>query len=164
LLNGVESKLKIVHSAAGAEAGTLDLWIGEKNQGDHRMWNDDQEDSWQGFRTRETVEVATLDSIVGDVDAGLVWVDTQGFEGNVLAGSTQLMRTGVPFVLEYWPEGMRRAKTWGRFVECLTRANSVIDLRTNQLLRDPDQNAISELASHYPDTDTDLLCVFNKHA
>lgn len=62
-------------------------------------------------------------------DVALVWCDTQGHEGKVLAGGTTLWRAGVPCFAEVWPRGMRAhggidefvdlAAKW--FTECIPR-------------------------------------------
>lgn len=53
-----------------------------------------------------------LDRALAELDVNdltLVWVDTQGHEAHVLAGATETQRCRVPWVIEYWPYGLRRA-------------------------------------------------------
>jgi hypothetical protein len=42
----------------------------------------------------------------------LIWSDTQGFEGHVLAGATIALRSQPPLVLEFWPHGMKRSQCY----------------------------------------------------
>ncbi|MGH9122778.1 MAG: hypothetical protein ACRDYC_12695, partial [Acidimicrobiales bacterium] len=58
---------------------------------------------------------ARLDHFVetGQLDLarlGVVWVDVQGAEGQVLAGARSLMtrEEPLPFIVEFWPYGLRR--------------------------------------------------------
>ncbi len=36
-------------------------------------------------------------------------MDVQGHEAHVLRGASELLRSDVPIVIEYWPYGLRRA-------------------------------------------------------
>jgi hypothetical protein len=35
-------------------------------------------------------------------------MDTQGYEGHVLAGARRLLDSGTPLVMEFWPYGIKR--------------------------------------------------------
>src|SRR6266702_2487992 len=61
-----------------------------------------------------TVPAARLDDVLAEQnvelsDVGLVWIDTQGHEGHVLAGAPRLLDSAAPIIMEYWPYGLRRA-------------------------------------------------------
>ena len=67
----------------------------------------------EGWNTVK-VPTATLDSFVesGEVDlasVGLLWIDAQGHEGQIIAGAKALMAKPVPLVIEFWPYGLRRS-------------------------------------------------------
>lgn len=63
------------------------------------------------FRSEVAVEVAALDRLLPALKPALVKIDVQGWELEVLRGMEQLL-TGSPapaLLLEFWPEGFRRA-------------------------------------------------------
>lgn len=47
------------------------------------------------------------DARIGAVD--LIKVDTQGSECDILAGATRYLTDGVPWILEWWPHGLKAA-------------------------------------------------------
>lgn len=115
LLNGLEDSIEIVPRAACREAGMLDLEVSPTNSGDNRVRVGPQspglfrEESWRTV----TVTGQQLDTILADVsvepsEVGLLWVDVQGFETEVLIGASRLLGAGPPVVIEYWPYGLRR--------------------------------------------------------
>ena len=39
----------------------------------------------------------------------MIWMDTQGFEGHILAGARNALAARTPMVLEFWTFAMNRA-------------------------------------------------------
>lgn len=114
-LNGLASQISAHNIALGAQDGqTLSLTLSTDNYGDHRVQSDRvAERGLFGEESRETVHVAseTLDSVVS-VDspaATLIWMDTQGFEGFILAGaaSASHTRSDCGRILALWNEAQR---------------------------------------------------------
>ena len=100
--NGLGDRVSAHHAALSAQPGELTLSLGTGNAGDNRIV-----DPESGSR-RATVRVParTFDDEVaaGRIpldDLGLVWLDVQGHEGEVLAGADSLLASRVPIVLEY---------------------------------------------------------------
>ena len=62
-------------------------------------------------KDRKTVKVnsKTFDSLFPSIDPkkNLIWMDTQGFEANILLGAKKLISSGAPIVLEFWPYGLK---------------------------------------------------------
>lgn len=115
----------IVRAAAvSGEPGELTFEESEDNIGDHRVRT--AEDVAAGalgeeHRTTITVEATTLDGALADAgipltDVGLVWVDVQGHETQVLDGAANLLAAGVPWCVEFWPYGLDRQGTLERFL------------------------------------------------
>jgi hypothetical protein len=53
-------------------------------------------------------------------DVGCLWIDTQGFEGFVLAGARGLLRESAPVtVTEFWPWGWSRSRGWPAYREAV---------------------------------------------
>ena len=119
LLNGLEARGDIRSVAASDAAGVVTFALSPDNFGDHRVVrgaSDAQPPEQHGESQRRTVEVtcARLDDVLEDAgiagsDVSMVWVDTQGHEGYVLAGAERLLQGPTPFVIEFWPYALRRA-------------------------------------------------------
>jgi FkbM family methyltransferase len=160
LLNDLEHRATVLPIALSDAAGTMELQLSNANRGDDRLvvTEDDGrfgEASWE----RIPVEVARLDDVVSDLgiplaNIGLVWVDTQGHDFRVLAGSRLLTSTPIPVLVEYWPYGLHRAGDLNRFHELVARTYStVLDIATDP----PAEIASKQLPSHSVDDYTDLL-------
>lgn len=96
-LNGLEDRLSVVDAAAGAEVGHTTLVHSNRNSGAHRVARSDE--------TGEVVPLTTLDALVTEgvidpAEVGLVWIDAQGAEADVLAGAQSLIARRIPLVLE----------------------------------------------------------------
>ncbi len=99
-----------IQKAAGAEPGTLRLYVNRENRGDNRLYPNDLCDS------SYEVEVDTVDAMLRDTGVervDLIKIDVQGFEGHVLRGMRQTIRRPDPLILltEFWPFGLRSAGT-----------------------------------------------------
>jgi hypothetical protein len=91
----------------------------------------------------------------------LLWMDVQGHEKYVMEGAEGLIRSGVPVVTEFWPDGLSQAGTsseaFSRFVS--TNFTSVYDL-SEQTPRIRSSSDISLLFDSYSGPRfTDLLLV-----
>ncbi|HET7900404.1 MAG TPA: FkbM family methyltransferase [Candidatus Nanopelagicales bacterium] len=163
--NGLQDRVVVRQLAVSDHDGTATLELATTNSGDHRVRADGAtSDGAYGEKDRRTIEVPvrTLDSVlleegVDVADVALLWVDTQGHEGQVLAGATTLLATGVPVCLEYWPYGLRRAGGLDLLHEVIrARYARVLDLRAEGgPVEVPD---LDRLAERYPfERYTDLL-------
>lgn len=114
---------------------TTHLELSSYNWGDHRLRASTDELD----RVSVPVRSVRFDDIVAemhiDLDSiGLVWMDTQGFEGHILAGAQTLLRQSIPAVCEYWPFGLRRSGGLDQFHSLVsTHYRRVIDLRASRL-------------------------------
>ena len=101
--NALAGKVAAHNAALSAEPGELVLSLGLGNAGDNRIV-----DAPERIRDRPTIRVParTFDDEVaaGRIplsELGLVWLDVQGHEPDVLAGASTLLNSDVPVVLEY---------------------------------------------------------------
>jgi FkbM family methyltransferase len=175
VLNGLEERVRAVPVALSDKAGSATLELSNLNWGDSRVRsrsgsdepsNEEAEDllGEGGWATVE-VETARFDDLVEglgiDLDTiGLVWVDTQGHEANVLAGASTVLDRRLPLVTEYWPYALRRAGGLERLHDLLGAYPRFIDARAAEPRALP-TSALSDLARAYPGVDdyTDLLLV-----
>lgn len=154
--NGLGDRVRVVAAAASDRDGTAVLDLSPSNSGDHRVRSGRAHED-----AVETVEVpaCTLDSIVEDpARVGLVWVDVQGHEAHVLAGAERVVEAGVPWVLEYWPYGLRAAGSLDRLHQQVAgRFAWFVDLRAGGGPRPSAE--VASLASRYGGLQgfTDLL-------
>ena len=118
--NHLRDKILTYQIALAGSNTDLVLRRSRVNFGDHRIADD------QG-NGRDTVHVSgrTLDSFLEEStipieDISLLWMDVQGYEPHVLEGARTLLGRNIPFVLEFWPQGMVEAKSDAeRFVATL---------------------------------------------
>jgi FkbM family methyltransferase len=108
--NGLEEKVKVRANALSDIRGVMQLALSKANCGDHRVINNP---ATSGENTIE-IEVETLDGLLASEEilpesVSLVWVDTQGHEGYVLSGAAKLIKCGVPFCIEFWPQALHDA-------------------------------------------------------
>ncbi len=111
--NGLADRAAVLPVAVSDREGVVELELSAVNSGDHRVRLSGGGDS-PGTRPTIEVRATTFDALVesGEVDldaVGLVWVDTQGHEGHVLSGAGRLLASDIPVLMEYWPNGLRRA-------------------------------------------------------
>lgn len=67
-------------------------------------------------------------------DVSLVWVDTQGYEGFVLAGAQKLMDAHVPFIIEFTPDSMRAVGCYDLAIDAISgRFQGFYDLSAKHL-------------------------------
>ena len=102
--NDLGERVRVVGSAIGAAAGEVSLVVGESS-GTHRVGG--------AAEGEQSVVVAqrTLDDVIAGegldpAAVGLVWMDTQGYEGHVLAGAPGLLAHAPPLVAEVAPNFM----------------------------------------------------------
>jgi FkbM family methyltransferase len=108
--NGMQHRVTIRAMALSDAAGTVSMELHASNSGDHRVRMTTAEGlHGEHDRATATVRSARLDDEVEGQRVSLVWMDAQGHEGFVLAGAPEVLRSGPPMVVEYWPYGLQRA-------------------------------------------------------
>jgi FkbM family methyltransferase len=133
ILNGLDDRVALHRVAVSDSRGTAEMELSPHNQGDHRLrvattaLGRMGETEW----TRELVEVVRLDDALSGERPAVVWVDTQGHEPFVMSGAPSLLASGVPFVIEFWPYGLRRSGGFERLEEIVADAGRVVDVRAS---------------------------------
>jgi FkbM family methyltransferase len=102
LANGLADQVKALHAAASRAKGTARLMLNRDNFGAHSIQ--------PGFVRAaaatidvpcDTVQGLLADAGVSVAEVGLVWLDVEGHELEVLAGMGPLLERQVPVVLEF---------------------------------------------------------------
>jgi len=130
-LNGLHDRIIVHECAAGATAGTVQLELSATNYGDHRVKVSD-EDGAMAEKEREIVTVIScpLDTLCPEAIGAnvMLWIDTQGFEGFVLAGATRILANHPPAVVELWPYGLARSGAFPALLIALKGYSGFYDL------------------------------------
>lgn len=150
--NGLEDRMVCLEAGVSDAAGTSTLYLSPTNFGDHRLRPadraeplDDQAVPNFADRSTETMRTTTLDSLEELLpegfldDLALVWIDTQGHEGRVLAGGASLLSRRVPVVCEIWPHGLAQMGTSPDELYAMARSlwSSLWIVRRGRLVRYP---------------------------
>jgi FkbM family methyltransferase len=163
-----EQRILVLPIAASDHAGVAEFEICTSNSGDGRIRTGDRTGGpdLYGELRRPVVKVPTarLDDLLGAqniafTDIGLVWIDTQGHEAQVLDGAPGLLASDAPIVLEYWPYGLRRAGGLERLATLIAGSGRrIIDLRASAAAgRVMEVTDLARLPHHYgKETYTDL--------
>jgi FkbM family methyltransferase len=99
-LNFLDDRVDAHRLAAAETAGPVELALSKRSSGGHRL-------RAVASGPKETIEVeaVSLDDLLGRVemspsDIGLVWIDVNGLDAQVLAGAERLLAARVPVVFE----------------------------------------------------------------
>jgi FkbM family methyltransferase len=143
--NGLDDKVRSIQSAVSDQAGRAPLALSDVNWGDNRL-------STKGavlvdvVRLDDALEISTVEFS----DVGLLWIDSQGHEANVLAGAPRLLAHKPAALIEFWPSGLGDRTEWLLdLIDCSFQ--TVIDMRTER------PASLRDLAGKYRDGETDLL-------
>ncbi|MEA2192860.1 MAG: hypothetical protein QOI73_2981 [Solirubrobacteraceae bacterium] len=156
--NALGDRIEVVMAAASDVDGVVAMELNPSNCGDYRVRTGDA-GGGMGEQAWETVAVPArrLDDLVrdGTVDVtalGLVWMDAQGHEGQILAGASRILDAGVATVSEFWPYGLRRAQGFDTFCDIVaSRYRRAFDLRAGSdgVAREIDPRDLRSLAREY---------------
>ena len=128
LLNDLQASVSPRNTALGNQANkVLRFELSEENHGDHRVRvTDETGDAGYDEGNRKIIDVlsTTLDSLFQEqkLDVGMIWMDTQGYEGFILEGGSRVLNAGLPLVTEFWPYGMDRANCFEGFKLALLKS------------------------------------------
>ncbi len=125
-LNRLNDIIEAHPTALGEETGeTVALELSESNFGDHRICLSDEAGHFcEPARRKVDVRQEKLDDYLelADGAGSLIWMDTQGYEGYILAGASRFLSERPPMVLEFWPYGMKRSGSYEKFCTALLEA------------------------------------------
>ena len=122
-LNDLRSKIEVHEMAAGSKDGeTLTLQLHADNLGDHRI-------TTNGGSGGVAVKSGKIDTVIGDRDNLLIFMDAQGYEGHILAGATRVLSKLPPLVMEFWPTGLERTASFQMLLAAVAGYDSFVDLK-----------------------------------
>ena len=167
-LNGLADRVQPYPVALSDRGGLSLLQTSVSNRGDNRIVNADQAGE-ASLGTVVEVECRRFDDLVDEGaislgDVGLMWLDAQGHEPNVLQGASKALEAGVPVVMEYSPAALRAGGTL-QALEAMVKDSytTVIDLhrlsaglRNDAVIKAADIATLREMGDR---EHTDLLLV-----
>lgn len=168
MANQLEERVRALQVVISDALGSIDLALSDSNWGDHRVVTDHTGAPLDG-RRRIEIERTTIDDLIGGDgigadDIGLVWIDAQGHEGQILRGASSLLDRCPPIVFEFWAPELARNGGLPLVQEIVEAQDGyLVDLRTASEdgfeARPP--SAIRGMATRYLDSGetTDLLLV-----
>jgi FkbM family methyltransferase len=103
--NGLQDRVTTVAAAASDGPGVARLALSLGNSGNHRVVEHDVDLEAQRTVDVRQVSVDELveDGVIDPAAVGMVWLDTQGSEGRILAGARSLLAHGPALVFELHP-------------------------------------------------------------
>lgn len=161
--NGLGGRVRAFQVALSDRAGQVVLSRGRRNAGDNRIVGGGRPAGRRGADVQVAASTFDLEVAAGRIpldELGLVWMDVQGHETQVLEGARLLLDSAVPVVLEYSTSMMTVAAR--RRLEDLVADNydAMVDLGwsalTNRIRFQP-ATAILELVTAGRAVETDLL-------
>jgi len=120
-LNGIADRIEVFEAAAGAHMGMAALFLSTYNFGDHFLRADqatmDQRESVQ-------IDVQKLDDLIPPTarENLFLWLDTQGYEGFVLKGASEILTNAPPLVLEFAPSTLHKAQAYAPLCKAILSA------------------------------------------
>ncbi len=175
LLNNVAAQTQLFNFALSSEVGSAELELSTTNYGDHRIRNRERahpvsfgEEGRVSYAVPTETLAAVLKSCNVSPTGSLLWMDTQGHEGQILQTlNTSGDARGLSLVMEFWPYGLERSGGREGYFEFLARCQAVYDINAANWASNPVQIArlyetydamlAATTATHYPHTD--LLCI-----
>jgi FkbM family methyltransferase len=103
-VNGLSDAAIVVRKAGGAAAGSAILHLHPRNSGAHAIGTPPSLDGQTAIEVplvRVEDELESLGVAPGDI--GLVWIDAEGYEPQVLDGLTRVLSHAVPLAFEFTP-------------------------------------------------------------
>jgi FkbM family methyltransferase len=103
-VNGLSDAAIVVRKAGGAAAGNAILHLHPRNTGAHAIGTPPSLDGQTAIEVplvRVEDELESLGVAPGDI--GLVWIDAEGYEPQVLDGLTRVLSHAVPLAFEFTP-------------------------------------------------------------
>jgi len=135
-LNNLEDKIKTFNYALSSEdKKLLNLEVSDSTSGGHRIRLPDRQRGIHGEEKKEIKSVMsrTFDSLFPNVNSNedLIWIDSQGFEPNILSGADKLIVSGAPIVIEFWPYAIKQNGLWRKMQEIIGKFKFFSDISKN---------------------------------
>jgi FkbM family methyltransferase len=159
--NRLSNRCDIIEAALSDVPGEVAFRIGENNSGAGEVIK--ETDGPDRIVSSQKLDDIILSLGVGLSELSLVWIDTEGHEYRVLNGAKNVIRAGIPIVIEFWPQRLRENGDLAPLVGLLVDDfKTIIDVRaqmqgTRECLIGNSVKAINAHAEALGSQLTDLL-------
>ena len=162
-INDLSSKFEVFNLALDEfKKEEVVIKLSPDNYGDHRIHN--KQIDFKENREEIIVQSDTLDNICKNLNLQetILFMDTQGFEGQILLGAKNLIKNKIPIITEFWPYGLKKSGGIEKFYEALknSKYEHLYDLRLKRKRMPFSIKALKDIAlelGDYEEIFTDLL-------
>ena len=119
--NGLDERVRVFNVALSNRVGSSALEVRDRGSGEHKLVRDGEQVANAIRVPLTTFDTLAKEGAVDPDEAGLVWIDVEGSEIDVLEGARTLLERSLPMVIEF---------VWRRYREEPGRLESLIDLLT----------------------------------
>jgi FkbM family methyltransferase len=126
--NGLEDRVIPVPEAISDRSGTAHLLTDAESPGRDRLSDEGAHEGTVAVPMSTVDEVLARLGVAPD-EVGLMWIDTQGHEAEVLKGAASLLERRCPVVFEFWPGALRARETFAALQEAVSGYDTFIELR-----------------------------------
>ncbi len=140
-LNGLVNRVQLFNMALSNRSGSVTMELSKTNFGDHRVRTRHQATATL-LEEDNRLTYSTISDSLDDLFAErqielssntLVWIDTQGHEGQVLTGAQNTFTQEKPFVvIEFWPYGVERSSGKQLLLNFLKQCRSIYDINSDR--------------------------------
>ncbi|MGE0171170.1 MAG: FkbM family methyltransferase [Oligoflexales bacterium] len=121
--NNLLPAAEVVPVALSDSEGESEIVLSSVNCGDHRVVAGAAS---TGNGETQKIKCLTLDGYLSKqgikpTDVSLVWIDTQGHEGQVLTGAQSVLAHNIPVVMEFWPWALRNAGGYEKILDIIKK-------------------------------------------
>lgn len=137
-LNGFGHEVDLFEIALTNQSGSVEMELSNVNYGDHRIKASSGSSVSFGEEYERKflfVPAISLNDLVKESNINwsnaLVWMDTQGHEGNIFDGGREFMKSSLApkyIVSEFWPYGLERASGANYYFDFLESCKLIYDL------------------------------------
>ena len=150
-LNGVEGSCINLNCAVASQTGTAILAHNPVNFGDHRLVAAAHGQLEAKTAGQTIVPTLSFDGLfeaakINPSSVGLIWIDTQGYEGDVLENASLLKHHAIPAVIEFWPYGLAQSGGYSKLRHFLATG---VDLQFVRLGDGVGSNCTIEMLDQY---------------
>ena len=179
ILNRIDERARVFHLALSDQEGEACEELSRDNFGDHRIRSRSPAGiplNEENTRITKSIKTSTVNLFFPTHHLSvnhetLVWIDTQGHEGQILEGASKVFfaKEACPFVvIEFWPYGVNRSQGKEPLFRFLRRARAIYDIGrpdwvnlppiTLPMLELDYQKRLAETTTQHHSF-TDLLCI-----
>jgi len=173
-IHDLQDFAKVHLLALSDKKGLLEMEFSRTNFGDHRISPSTQPSVSFGEeieRLKGAVNATTIDALAReekiDWSHSLVWLDTQGHEGQVFDGASTFLQTQAApkyIVTEFWPYGLERSAGKASYFKFLQQCEEIYDINQKgssgfkkttleDLIKSYDEMLLATEKEHHPHTD-----------